>query len=410
MLRVLAYYSSRDLVPLYGIYALLFRQHGLSAGQVSSLFVVWSLSSFVLEVPSGAWADTIERRRLLVLSALVYGAAFATWMLWPTYLGYATGFVLWSASSSLMSGTFEALLYDALERRELSGAYPRLVGWAHSGAMAANLVATLGAAPLLALGGYALVGWSSVGLAGVQAVLAWRLPRELDDTTTGTAAPSAHEVIEAAEAIAGRYLTMLRLGVLEAARVPAVRRTVLVSSAMLGLTVYDEYFPLVAREHGVSQATVPVLVAVVVAGQLVGTALAGRTAAMSGWTVGVLLAMSAVLVSAGALLDPWVGFAAIAVGFGLVHNAVIVTEARLQQIITGRARATVTSVAGLSTEVVALAGYAVFTLGAIRASVSVLVALSGAPMLAVAWAAARWLPGVSDSVTERPTDPSAPDR
>jgi hypothetical protein len=405
VLRVLAYFASRDLVPLYGVYALLFRQHGLSAGQVSSLFVVWSLSSFVLEVPSGAWADTIDRRRLLVLSALAYAAAFATWMLWPTYLGYATGFVLWSASSSLMSGTFEALLYDALDERDLGGAYPRLLGWAHSSAMAANLVATLGAAPLLAFGGYALVGWSSVGVAFVQAVLAWRLPRPDDDKPAGRST-TTHEVIDAAGAVTGRYLTMLRLGVLEAARVPAVRHTVLVSSAILGLTVYDEYFPLVAREHGVSQASVPVLVAVVVAGQLIGTALAGRTAGMAGRTIGVLVASSAVLVSAGALLDPWVGFAAIAVGFGLVHNAVIVTEARLQQIITGRARATVTSVAGLSTEVVALTGYVAFTVGATRASVSGLVALSGAPMLAVAWAAARWLPGVS----ETPTDPSAPDR
>jgi hypothetical protein len=405
VLRVLAYYASRDLVPLYGVYALLFRQHGLSAGQVSSLFVVWSLSSFVLEVPSGAWADTIDRRTLLVLSALVYAAAFATWMLWPVYPGYAAGFVLWSASSALMSGTFEALLYDALDERDLSGAYPRLVGWAHSGAMAANLVATLAAAPLLSLGGYGLVGWSSVGVAGVQALLARGLPRPGGGAPGGRPA-SAHDVIEAAEATTGRYLTMLRLGVLEAARMPAVRRTVLVSSAMLGLTVYDEYFPLVAREHGVSQPTVPVLVAIVVAGQLVGTAVAGLTAGLTGRSIGVLLAVSAVLVSAGALLDPSVGFAAIAVGFGLVHNAVIVTEARLQQIITGRARATVTSVAGLSTEVVALTGYAAFTLGASRTSVSVLVALSGVPMVAVAWAAARWLPGVSGT----PTGPSEPAR
>jgi MFS family permease len=409
VLRVLAYYASRDLVPLYGVYALLFRQHGLSAGQVSSLFVVWSLSSFVLEVPSGAWADTVDRRRLLVLSAVVYAAAFATWMLWPAYLGYAAGFVLWSASSALMSGTFEALLYDALDDRGLSRAYPRLIGWAHSGAMVANLVATLAAAPLLTLGGYQLVGWSSVGAAGVQAVLAWRLPRPRDDAP-GEKAATAHEVIGATEATAARYLTMLRLGLLEAARVPAVRHTVLVSSAMLGLTVYDEYFPLVAREHGVSQPMVPLLVAVVVCGQLVGTALAGRTAGLSGRTIGVLLTMSAVLVSAGALLDPWVGFAAIAVGFGLVHNAVIVTEARLQQIITGRARATVTSVAGLSTEVVALAGYATFTLGSAHASVSVLVALSGAPMLVVAAAAARWLPAARQALSGTPTDPSAPDR
>ncbi len=137
---------------------------------------------------------------------------------------------------------------------------------------------------------------------------------------------------------------------------------------MLGLTVYDEYFPLVAREHGVSQA--------------------------------------AVLVSVGVLLDPWVGFCVIAAGFGLVHNAVIVTEARLQSLISGAARATVTSVAGLSTEVVALTGYAAFTLGASVASVSALVAASGLPMLVVAWATGRWLP----NVIERPEGPSAPAR
>jgi hypothetical protein len=249
------------------------------------------------------------------------------------------------------------------------------------------------------------VGWSSVTGAAVQAVLAWRLPRPCDGMPAGRTI-GAHGVIEAAGATTGRYLTMLRLGVLEAARVPAVRRTVLVGSAVLGLTVYDEYLPLVARDHGVSEAAVPVLVAAVVAGQLVGTAVAGRTAGLTGRSIAVLLAFSAVLVSVGALLDPWVGFGAIAVGFGLVHNAVIVTEARLQQVISGQARATVTSVAGLSTEVVALAAYAAFTLGASSTSMSVLVALSGVPMAAVAWAAARWLPALS----ETQTGPSVPDR
>jgi hypothetical protein len=62
---------------------------------------------------------------------------------------------------------------------------------------------------------------------------------------------------------------------------------------------------------------------------------------------------------------------------------------------------------GLSAgQVSSLTAYAAFTLGASRTSMSVLVALSGVPMVAVACAAARWLPGVS----ETPTDPSAPDR
>src|SRR3954453_6910795 len=57
---MLAYYSSRDLVPLYSVYSLLFCDHGLSLGQISSLFILWSLTSLVFEVPSGARADTVD--------------------------------------------------------------------------------------------------------------------------------------------------------------------------------------------------------------------------------------------------------------------------------------------------------------------------------------------------------------
>jgi hypothetical protein len=39
---------------MYAVYALLFADHGMSVGQISSLFVVWSSTSFLLEVPSGA--------------------------------------------------------------------------------------------------------------------------------------------------------------------------------------------------------------------------------------------------------------------------------------------------------------------------------------------------------------------
>jgi hypothetical protein len=39
------------------VYTLLFSDTGLSVWQISSLFIIWSVSSLVLEVPSGAWAD-----------------------------------------------------------------------------------------------------------------------------------------------------------------------------------------------------------------------------------------------------------------------------------------------------------------------------------------------------------------
>jgi hypothetical protein len=107
----------------------------------------------------------------------------------------------------------------------------------------------------------------------------------------------------------------------------------------------------------------------------------------------------------GSLTGHVVGFAAIGVGYGLINNAMIVGEARLQDVIQGPARATVMSVSGVTVEVAALALYAVVGVGSVWASVSVLVALLGLPTLAVAAAVRRWMPAEGPDVelgAERP--------
>ena len=87
------------------------------------------------------------------------------------------------------------------------------------------------------------------------------------------------------------------------------------------------------------------------------------------------------LISVGALVTPYAGFVGIAVGYGLLNNAMVVAEARLQEVITGPARATVTSVYGLATEVVAIAVFASFAAAAGLLSVPSLVALLGVPLV-----------------------------
>jgi hypothetical protein len=353
-------------------------------------------------VPSGAWADTIDRRGLLMASAGVYATAFASWMLFPTYLGFALGVVLWGASSSLMSGTFEALVYDELSAIDATKAYARLMGWSDSAALVANLAATAAAAPLFAWGGYPLVGWASVALAGVHGLLAACLPRARRvDTADETA--DAFGDLEGGD-VGRRYLAMLRDGVAEVARRPVIRRLVVLLAAVYGLTAYDEFFPLLMRDAGIATGTVPVVLAATVAAQAVGTALVGRTEVLSSVALAVALSIAVVLVTAGVLSSTPLGFAAVAVGYGVMHNIVIVTGARLQHAIEGSARATVTSVSGLTTEVFALAVYGFVGLGSGWWSLPVVVAALGAPAMATAVMTRLWLPR-ADDVSERPTRP-----
>ncbi|HMG32014.1 MAG TPA: MFS transporter [Jiangellaceae bacterium] len=387
--RAVGYFAVRDLIPLYAVYALLFSDHGLSTGEVSSLLAIWSVTAFVIEVPSGAWADVVSRRALLVLSSLLYAAGFSLWTAVPSYAAFAAGFVLWGISGALMSGTFQALLYDELAVHGAASHYARLMGWANSLAMVATLVGTALAAPLFAIGGYVLVGWVSVGIALVQAVLALSLPAaprvaEADETHV-VGSP------EIRGSLVNRYVAMLRSGLAEVLRQRLVRHAVLIVS-MLGLLAFDEYLPLVARENGAATETVPLLVALTVAGPAIGTALAGRTAHMRGRTMAWALAAAAILIAIGAAEGRWLGFLAIGAGFGIAGNVTIVAEARLQDAITGPARATVTSVSGLLSEVFAVAVFAAFALGSVWHAVSTMVTVLTVPILLIAVLVPRWLP------------------
>ncbi|MGK8521423.1 MFS transporter [Nocardia asteroides] len=504
--------SIGELIPLYALYALLFADHGMSTGQISLLFAIWSATSFLLEVPSGAWADTVSRRGLLVLSGVLLTAGFALWTAAPSFAGFAAGFVLWGTSGALASGTFEALLYDDLAARGAAAAYSRVLGYTRAGAEAAVVVAIVAATPLYLYGGYALVGWSSVAIAAVHTVIALSLPTapktvsaaDVDDledeepaplgqppaadestvanaeardrvgtpavrpdpassghsTAPGGRVTARHDAMITGEHIgdgrnilaadaarpavhhagaahgaeapaviarAGegdsatealgtervaaqsrpftRYLTMLKSGVGEAVRVRAVRYGVLLEALLLGITAFDEYFALLAEQAGVSTAVVPLLVGLTVLGSLTGSVLAGRTEGMSGRTMSIAVGVAGVLFLSGALITglattrpeavyllSGLGFTAIGVSYGIVYNAGIVAGARLQDAIEGPARATVTSVSGLLGEVFALAVFGFAALVTLWFSMSTLLALLGASLLAIAALTPRWLP------------------
>jgi hypothetical protein len=126
------------------------------------------------------------------------------------------------------------------------------------------------------------------------------------------------------------------------------------------------------------------LIAGTVAAQAIGGALAGPAYRMRGWVLGVGLALSAGLLAWGAMSGTAVGFVPIALGYGAMQLVIIVAEARLQDAITGPARATVTSVSGLFAEVFAVLIYAGFALGSVWVALPALVAGLTVPLFLTA--------------------------
>jgi hypothetical protein len=333
------------LVPYYPLYALLFLDTGLSQAQVSGLFALWSVTGFLAEVPAGVLADRWSRRGALVLAGVLEAGAFALWTAVPTPGSFAVGFVVWGAAGALVSGTVEAVLYDGLAVCGAAGSFARVHGWTTAAELLVQVPTAGLATVLLAAGGYGLVGSVSVGICLAAAALALRFPGPL---------PAAAEDDAAVP---------LRRAVGEALRRPGLRLVVVAVAVLGGLDALEEYLPVMAGDWGVPAAAVPVTVLAVALAGALGAALGGRAARLPGTALLGLLAGAGIALG---LAAGWARPAAVcllAVAYGLYLAVLVVAEARLQERISGRYRATLTSVAGLGIELASLLVFAAWAIG-----------------------------------------------
>lgn len=333
-----------EFVLLYPVYALLFSDTGLSVWQMSSLFALWSLTGVLLEVPSGAWADAVSRRLLLVLGPLLTAAGFALWVLVPSYGAFAVGFVLWGAGGALGSGALEALVYDELDRAGAADRYARVMGRARAIGIAATMAAMGLAGPVFAWGGYDAVGAASVLICLAGAAVASRFPEHRMPSADGD-----------------RWTATLRAGLAEARGDRSVRGALLLVPAVTAVWgALDEYTPLLAHDTGVAQETVPWLLLVIWAGATAGSLLAGPAERLTTTGFAVLIAGSALVLAVGAAVGTPPALLLVALAFGGFQLATVLADARLQQRIDDTGRATLTSVAGLGTELGTLATYGAY--------------------------------------------------
>lgn len=383
-----------DFVLLYPVYALLFADTGLSVAEISSLFVIWSITGVLLEVPSGVWADAVSRRLLLSVGPLLGSVGYMLWIAIPGYWAFALGFVLWGARGALQSGAMEALLYEELDHLGAAGQYARTMGRARAIGLCAVAVATGVAAPVFAVGGYLAVGLASVVAGLLCAAVAMAFPEHLsrarlEGVGNGHGA-SAGDGDEEDEGEGNGYIATLRVGLAETRGNRSVRRAVLLIPVVTALWgALEEYTSLLASDTGVSVPVVSLLELLVWAGAMSGGLLAPVGQRMTARAFAGTLALAALALGTGAISRQPVGFVLIAVAFGGFQMASVVADARLQERITGTSRATVTSLAGLGTDLTTVLVYGAYAAASQFAAHSLIFTLFAVPYVLVAWVLAR---------------------
>jgi len=112
------FFSARFYYP---VYALLFLDYGLTLEQFGILNGIWAATIVLLEVPSGALADTLGRRKLLIATGVFMVLEMLVLLVAPIDGGavlfslFVLNRVLSGAAEAAASGADEALAYDSLK-------------------------------------------------------------------------------------------------------------------------------------------------------------------------------------------------------------------------------------------------------------------------------------------------------
>lgn len=117
----------------YPVFTLLYLDYGLTLSQFAMLNVVWAATIVLAEVPSGAFADTLGRKKLVVLSSIVMFIEIAMIAFVPTgnldlvFFVFLINRVLSGLAMALASGADEALAYDTLKDQGKEDLWPRIL-------------------------------------------------------------------------------------------------------------------------------------------------------------------------------------------------------------------------------------------------------------------------------------------
>lgn len=366
-------YKFFDAFKLIGaLFTLFFQQNGLNVFQISVLIGIWSLTQLVLEVPLGLIADKYSRRNILIIATLLLAGGFTLWLK-GDFLFYALGMVAWGVRNALVSGTFEAFVYDELKNTNQERQYGKISGKLEGTTQLGFMFSAIA-------GG--LIAQYSFNWVLILTIVSSLIAALILSTTK-----SLKPISSTGEA---KYFSLLKNAFKEIKSSQPILFTILFISLVFGISgSADEYLPLLFNNLGLSTSIIGLLVAL----EFGMFALSGYSfqywdkLKIKNWN------LSLVVVS-GVLLFIFISFKSIVslplvfIGSYLLKLALVKFDTDLQHLIKSDQRATVLSIKGLTFEIVFLITLLIFGFTSTKFGISAIIylwALSIIFLVVVLW-------------------------
>ncbi len=160
---------------------LFFLEKGITYVEIGFLYSIRSVAIVVTEIPSGAVADAVGRRRTLIMAFLVYIFSFLTFYFSNTFLVMAVAMMLFAIADAFRSGVHKAMIFHYLQKNNQTSQkadyYGHTRSWSQKGSAFSSIIA---AAIVFYSGEYKIIFLASVIPYLIDMLLVWSYPKWLD--------------------------------------------------------------------------------------------------------------------------------------------------------------------------------------------------------------------------------------
>ncbi|MCK4358393.1 MAG: MFS transporter [Candidatus Cloacimonetes bacterium] len=99
---------------------LFFREMGMSFLQIGTLYSIREISTTILEIPTGLFADTYGRKNSMIFAFVSYILSFIIFYFFPKFRIYIFAMILFAFGEAFRTGTHKAMIMEYLKIKNIS--------------------------------------------------------------------------------------------------------------------------------------------------------------------------------------------------------------------------------------------------------------------------------------------------
>lgn len=113
-----AFFNGLVFSFFFATYAVFLRAAGLNLWQLNLVNAIFMFSMFILEIPTGVFADMVGRKRSFVFSCVILSVSFLAYYFATGFYWFVLAEIIGAIGMTFASGAFEAWMVDSVKARD----------------------------------------------------------------------------------------------------------------------------------------------------------------------------------------------------------------------------------------------------------------------------------------------------